>query len=57
MSLLTAEQVAERLQTSVRHVEYLRAHGKIHATKVGRLIRFEEQEVERFIAAGREVAR
>ncbi|MDA8210120.1 MAG: helix-turn-helix domain-containing protein [Actinomycetota bacterium] len=51
MSLLTYEQVAERLNTTVRHIQNLRATGRLTCVKIGGLVRFDEQDLIEYIAA------
>jgi excisionase family DNA binding protein len=51
--LLTIDETAERLKTSVRFVRRLVAERRIPFTKVGKYVRFYESDVEAFVAAGR----
>jgi excisionase family DNA binding protein len=51
--LLTVEQAAERLGTSVRFVRRLIAERRIAYVKVGRHIRIAEADLASFVAAGR----
>ena len=51
--LLTVEEAAERLGTSVRFVRRLIAERRIAYVKVGRHIRLDPTDVEAFIAASR----
>jgi excisionase family DNA binding protein len=51
--MLTIDQVAERLGTSPRFVRRLVAERRIAFNKVGRHVRFNASDVERFIEAGR----
>ena len=51
--LLTVEQAAERLGTSVRFVRRLISERRIPFIKVGRYVRIAASDVEAFIAAGR----
>jgi excisionase family DNA binding protein len=51
--LLTVEQAAERLGTSVRFVRRLVAERRIAYVKVGRYVRIAEADLSRFVAAGR----
>jgi excisionase family DNA binding protein len=51
--LLTVEQAAERLGTSVRFVRRLVAERRIAYVKVGRHVRICEADLARFVAAGR----
>ena len=52
-TLLSAEQAAERLGTSVRFVRRLIAERRIAYVKVGRHVRLDPTDVEAFIAARR----
>ena len=51
--LLTPQQVADRLGTSMRFVRRLVAERRITFFRVGRHLRFLSTDVEQFIAAGR----
>ena len=51
--LLTAEEVAERLHTSLRFVRRLVAERRIGFTKVGKFVRFSAADIDAFIAKGR----
>jgi excisionase family DNA binding protein len=51
--LLTVEEAAERLGTTVRFVRRLIAERRIAYVKVGRHVRLEPTDVEAFIATGR----
>ena len=51
--LLTVEEAAERLGTSVRFVRRLVAERRIAYVKVGRHVRLDLADVEAFIAAAR----
>jgi excisionase family DNA binding protein len=51
--LLTVEQAAERLGTSVRFVRRLIAERRIAYIKVGRHVRICEADLASFVAAGR----
>jgi excisionase family DNA binding protein len=51
--LLTVEEAAERLGTSVRFVRRLIAERRIAYIKVGRHVRIAEADLSRFVAAGR----
>jgi excisionase family DNA binding protein len=51
--LLTVEQAAERLGTSMRFVRRLVAERRIAYVKVGRHVRLDPADVEAFIAASR----
>ena len=50
--LLTVAEVAERLNVSERFVRRLVAERRIEIQKVGRHIRFREDDVEAFLEAG-----
>jgi excisionase family DNA binding protein len=51
--LLTVEEAAERLGTSVRFARRLVAERRIAFVKVGRHVRIDPADLEAFIAAGR----
>ena len=51
--LLTVEEAADRLGTSVRFVRRLIAERRIDYVKVGRHVRLDPTDVEAFIAASR----
>jgi excisionase family DNA binding protein len=51
--LLTVEQAADRLGTSVRFIRRLVAERRIAFTKLGRHVRIGEGDLAAFIAAGR----
>jgi excisionase family DNA binding protein len=51
--LLTVEEAADRLGTSVRFVRRLIAERRIAYVKVGRHVRLDPADVEAFIAASR----
>jgi len=53
MVLLTVEQVAERLGTSVRFVRRLIAEHRITYIKVGKFVRIAASDLEEFINRGR----
>ena len=48
-ALLTMDQVALRLGTSLRHVRRLVAERRIPIVKVGRFVRFDAHEVEHWV--------
>ena len=50
-SLLTIEQVAQRLGVNVRHVRRLVAERRIPYTKWGKLLRFDSAAIEQWIDA------
>jgi excisionase family DNA binding protein len=52
-AVITAEQLAERLQVSVSHIHQMAKDGKIPSLRIGRARRF---EFERVVAALREAA-
>jgi excisionase family DNA binding protein len=52
-TLLTVEQAAERLGTSVRFVRRLVAERRIAYHKVGRHVRIAEHDLINYLAAGR----
>jgi excisionase family DNA binding protein len=51
--LLSVEEAAERLGTSVRFLRRLIAERRIAYTKLGRHVRIDPADLEAFIAAGR----
>ena len=51
--LLTVEEAAERLGTSVRFVRRLVTERRIAYVKVGRHVRIAEADLASFVAAGR----
>jgi excisionase family DNA binding protein len=51
--LLTVEQTADRLNTTVRFVRRLIAERRIAYHKIGRHVRIAEADLNRLIAAGR----
>jgi excisionase family DNA binding protein len=51
--LLTVEEAAERLGTSVRFLRRLIAERRIAFVRVGRHVRIDPADLEVFIAAGR----
>ncbi len=52
--LLTVDQAAERLGTSTRFIRRLRFEGRIPVIKLGKHIRIDSDDLEAFIAAGRQ---
>jgi excisionase family DNA binding protein len=52
-TLLSIEQAAERLGTSVRFVRRLIAERRIAYTKIGRHVRIAGRDLDAFVAAGR----
>ena len=52
-TLLSVEQAAERLGTSVRFVRRLIAERRIAYTKLGRHVRITGRDLDAFVAAGR----
>lgn len=51
--LLTVEQTAERMSTSVRFIRRLIAERRIAYVKLGRHVRIAETDIAAFIEAGR----
>ena len=51
--LLTVQEAADRLGTSVRFVRRLIAERRIAYVRVGRHVRIAEADLARFVAAGR----
>ena len=56
-TLLSIEQAAERLGTSVRFVRRLIAERRIAYVKLGRHVRIAERDLVNFVATGRVEAR
>ncbi len=54
--LLTVEEAADRLGTSVRFIRRLVAERRIAYVKVGRHVRIGEDDLAGFVAAGRREA-
>jgi excisionase family DNA binding protein len=54
--LLTVDQAAERLGTSVRFIRRLRTEGRIPVVKLGKHIRIDSADLDSFITAGRQEA-
>jgi excisionase family DNA binding protein len=52
-ALLSVEQAAERLGTSVRFVRRLIAERRIAYVKLGRHVRIAERDLNNFVATGR----
>ncbi len=52
--LLTVEQAAERLGTTVRFVRRLRADRRIAVIKLGKHVRIDSADLEAYISANRE---
>jgi excisionase family DNA binding protein len=51
--LLSIEEVAERLGVSTRYVRHQIFQRRIPFVKIGRLVRFDEQDLEAYIDRGR----
>ena len=56
-TLLSIEQAAERLGTSVRFVRRLIAERRIAYTKLGRHVRIAARDLDAYVASGRVEAR
>ncbi|WP_366526708.1 helix-turn-helix domain-containing protein [Ferrimicrobium sp.] len=54
--LLDYDQAATYLNTSARHVRQLWQDRKLSAVKVGRLVRFDTRDLDKFIDANRHEA-
>lgn len=54
--LLTVDQAAERLGTSVRFIRRLRTEGRIPVIKLGKHIRIDSADLDAYIASGRQDA-
>ena len=55
-ALLTLEQAAERLGTSVRFIRRLRHERRLTFIKIGKHLRVDQADLEAFIDANREAA-
>jgi excisionase family DNA binding protein len=53
-TLLTVEQAAERLGTSVRFIRRLRAERRLPFVKLGKHLRIDSRDLEAFVASCRE---
>jgi excisionase family DNA binding protein len=53
-ALLTLEQAAERLGTSVRFLRRLRAERRLPFVKLGKHLRIDSRDLEAFVASCRE---
>lgn len=51
--LLTVDEAAERLGTSVRFIRRLRSEDRIAIVKLGKHVRIDSRDLDAFIAAGR----
>ena len=54
--LLTVDQAAERLGTSVRFIRRLRTEGRIPVVKLGKHIRIDSADLDSFVTASRQEA-
>jgi excisionase family DNA binding protein len=54
--LLTVDQAAERLGTSVRFIRRLRTEGRIPVVKLGKHIRIDSTDLDDYITASRQSA-
>ena len=52
--MLTVEQAADRLGTTVRFVRRLRAERRIAVVKLGKHVRIDSADLDAYIAAGRQ---
>lgn len=55
-ALLTLEQAAERLGTSIRFIRRLRHERRLTFIKIGKHLRIDVKDLEAFIEANREAA-
>ena len=55
--LLTATQVAKILQVSTAHVYILAKRGELPSVQFGRVVRFDEDEIDAFIQAHKTACR
>jgi excisionase family DNA binding protein len=51
--LLTSDEVADRLNTSLRHLKRLREERRIPYFKVGKFVRYDDADVEAWLLAHR----
>ncbi|MBA3742591.1 helix-turn-helix domain-containing protein [Sporichthya sp.] len=56
MELLTVEQAAQRLGTSVRFVRRLRSERRIAVVKLGKHVRIASDDLDAYIESGRQEA-
>lgn len=56
MPLLDYNQAAKHLGTTPRHVRELWAKRRLPGVKIGRLVRFDQRDLDRFIAENRREA-
>ncbi len=56
MTLLTVEQAAARLGTTDRFIRRLRTERRIPVVKLGKHIRIDSNDLDAYIAAGRQEA-
>ena len=56
MTLLTVEQAAGRLGTTTRFIRRLRTERRIAVVKLGKHVRIDSDDLEAYIAAGRQEA-
>ncbi len=56
MTLLTVEQAAARLGTTARFIRRLRTERRIPVVKLGKHIRIDSDDLDAYIAAGRQEA-
>ena len=54
--LLTVDQAADRLGTSVRFIRRLRTEGRIPVVKLGKHIRIDSHDLDAYITASRQEA-
>lgn len=54
--LLTVDQAAERLGTSVRFIRRLRSEGRIPIVKLGKHIRIDSTDLDHYITTSRQEA-
>jgi excisionase family DNA binding protein len=50
--LFSKEEAAELLSTTPRHIERLMEDGRLGHVRVGRFIRFTDQDIARYLASG-----
>jgi len=48
-TIMNKSEVAKLLQISERKIDYLRQAGELQCVKIGRIVRFRLEDVERFL--------
>ena len=47
--VMNKKEVADRMQISIRQVDYLREKDRLPCVKIGRSVRFRSEDVERYL--------